>query len=817
VFQSFRSLFFYDGQTVVPKAIEPLPLNLFRIGDTLYSQRINSGMGILTGQRITPWLERTSTAQSNVVAVLPYDDALLLLTCDQGGFICRHGQTTPWHTECDAELKRHIINRAVMTKDSCYVIGTISNGLYAIDKRGRLCWQENADNLLPNNTVLGLCCDHDNNIWAALDQGVAYIQSASPLTYYRPSKHGIGMTYDVLMNGTEAYIASNQGLYHTNGGEQKRVPEMGEQAWFVERWGNQLFCGHNTGTYQLDGTHATLVSSVRGGVCLQKIYLDDKPYLLEGSYSTPVLYQQDATGRWQAKGALRGFSHMVSNIEQDGQGNIWAQHMRKGFYRFRIDVDSMEVTDLKRYTTLGDRKDNSFALFKVHGRVVFSNGDAFYTYDDMHDSIIPYLAMNRQLAELKEIHTVCPTEDDRYWFMNDRTAYLVAYADQQFRILHRITFDTFAGQEIEEKVSAHYDDHTGYTYFCLYNALARIGSYPGEAPPSPTAFRRQPTLSIVRMEASDDRNDSLRILPIHPHNRIEASFSTLRFLLAYPAYNRSDYHVRYLLQGFSDQWQEGGHSLQKSYPRLPFGRYLFKAEVYDGDGMVAHCELPFELLRPWYLSYTLITLYLLLALLLLFALQYAIYRHVKRKKDHYIARQQILHQAELERREKEIAELRKEQLEADLRAKSTELSKEVITNIAHQEFLGQLKEEIQRQKLSGQYTRRNLDKLLGMVNSNILSDEESWNIFQANFDRIHENFFRNLKLSYPTLTAGDLRFCALLRLNLPTKEIAGLMNISIRGVDAARYRLRKKFDLSPEEGLVEFLIGLHGGATMPTD
>ena len=171
-----------------------------------------------------------------------------------------------------------------------------------------------------------------------------------------------------------------------------------------------------------------------------------------------------------------------------------------------------------------------------------------------------------------------------------------------------------------------------------------------------------------------------------------------------------------------------------------------------------------------------------------------------------IEQQRVVHQAELERQEKKIIELEKEQLEADLRFKSKELSSVVMMNIAHQEFLNSLKEEIQKQKLSGQHSRKNLDKLLALVNNNIVSDEENWIMFQANFDRIHENFFRNLKLQYTDLTSGDLRFCALLRLNMPTKEIAKLLNISTRGVDAARYRLRKKFNLLPEESLTDFLI-----------
>ena len=91
------------------------------------------------------------------------------------------------------ELKRHTVNRAVMTKDSCYVIGTISNGLYAFSKEGHLLWKENADNQLENNTVLGLYCDMDNNIWTALDNGIAYVRNNSLIYHFEagsPQKSG---------------------------------------------------------------------------------------------------------------------------------------------------------------------------------------------------------------------------------------------------------------------------------------------------------------------------------------------------------------------------------------------------------------------------------------------------------------------------------------------------------------------------------------------------------------------------------------------------------------------------------------------------
>lgn len=523
---------------------------------------------------------------------------------------------------------------------------------------------------------------------------------------------------------------------------------------------------------------------------------------MEGTYALLNLYTETASGEYYFTRSLRGFSHMIRHIEVDHQGNIWAKHLRNGLYRFRIDPDMKLVKDVRKYESLGEVEGGSFTLFKINGRVVFSNGEYFYTYEDMTDSIVPYETMNEQLAELREIKTVSRASGDRYWFVGDRTVYLVKCAINTFDIELRIPYSLFDGLAVEERGSVAYDKRNNHSYLCLNNAIARIETDSSSLYKS----RVKRSLWISGMRAIDEFSGERKTLVAQPGVRVESEFNTVSFTLCYPVYSDYTYKVRYKLDGYSEQWVPSGRSLQKMYARLPYGNYIFQAEIYNTDRVLASVELPFEILSPWYLSYWAVGSYILAGLCLLALLQYLVYRFVKKKKDRVIERRRVAHQAELERQEKKIVELEKEQLEADLRFKSKELSSVVMTNIAHQEFLNSLKEEIQRQKLSGQYGRKNLDKLLTLVNSNIVSDEENWTMFQANFDRIHENFFRNLKLQYTDLTSGDLRFCALLRLNMPTKEIAKLLNISTRGVDAARYRLRKKFNLLPEESLTDFLI-----------
>jgi DNA-binding CsgD family transcriptional regulator len=130
-----------------------------------------------------------------------------------------------------------------------------------------------------------------------------------------------------------------------------------------------------------------------------------------------------------------------------------------------------------------------------------------------------------------------------------------------------------------------------------------------------------------------------------------------------------------------------------------------------------------------------------------------------------------------------------------------------MTIIKKNEILVTIKEEVINQKkiLGTQYPNKYYDKLVRLLDEN-LSSEDDWAIFQTNFDRIHENFFRNLHLNYPELTSNDLRFCAYLRLNLSSKDIAHLMNISLKGVEVARSRIRKKIGIPSTKSLAEFMI-----------
>ncbi len=96
--------------------------------------------------------------------------------------------------------------------------------------------------------------------------------------------------------------------------------------------------------------------------------------------------------------------------------------------------------------------------------------------------------------------------------------------------------------------------------------------------------------------------------------------------------------------------------------------------------------------------------------------------------------------------------------------------------------------------------RRKTLALISRIDKDLDSDEY-WQAFQNSFDTVHHDFFRLLDEHYPDLSYKDKMLCAYLKMNLMSKEIAPLLNITLRGVEIGRYRLRKKLGLGEGDNL----------------
>jgi DNA-binding CsgD family transcriptional regulator len=155
--------------------------------------------------------------------------------------------------------------------------------------------------------------------------------------------------------------------------------------------------------------------------------------------------------------------------------------------------------------------------------------------------------------------------------------------------------------------------------------------------------------------------------------------------------------------------------------------------------------------------------------------------------------------------EQQLMKVRNEQLSLDVNTKNRELALSNMSLIKKDELLSLIKEDLK--KSSDEASSRSLKSVINTINKNI-SEDNAWNVFKEAFDSADKDFLKKVKQAHTSLTPNDLRLCAYLRLNLSSKEIAPLLNISVRSVEIKRYRLRKKMDLLHETGLVEYILSI---------
>lgn len=252
-------------------------------------------------------------------------------------------------------------------------------------------------------------------------------------------------------------------------------------------------------------------------------------------------------------------------------------------------------------------------------------------------------------------------------------------------------------------------------------------------------------------------------------------------------------------------WMEAQGSTAKEYSDLFEGKYLFEIETIMGNGEVSRDFVEFRILPPWYRSVWAYLFYIILFIALFTWLWRAETRRIERKKQAAIKQKD----QEVKQMKVEIDKLEKEKLDMELRHKSQEIADLMISVKRKNEILTEIKRGlvVAMNQLKGNQLKESRQQLIlinGKIDTNIEGDE-ILKRFEEQFDVVNNMFMQKLSSQYPSLNLNERMMCAYLRMNLSTKEMAPLLNISVRGVETMRYRLRKKLGLEREDNLMEFL------------
>ena len=264
----------------------------------------------------------------------------------------------------------------------------------------------------------------------------------------------------------------------------------------------------------------------------------------------------------------------------------------------------------------------------------------------------------------------------------------------------------------------------------------------------------------------------------------------MTFNYSVPVYNKyKEVQYQYKLKGRYNQWSKWNNKSELIFENLPFGEYDLSVRAKIGDKLSSNViSYQFRINRPWFLSNTALLLYLVSIL------GFSLLTHRSYKKYY-----KKLHAHKQLENEQMITNIKNEKLNQDIESKNRELAISTMSIIKKNEVLNSIQKELKKDR------RTDNNAALKLIDTN-LHDTKDWSFFEKAFNNADKDFLEKVKQSHPDLSPNDLRCCAYLRLNLSSKEIAPLLNISIKSVETKRYRLRKKLGLEHDSGLVNYIL-----------
>lgn len=815
LFQTFSTIYIYEDNSLytIRGGGQPF-LFLHQVRGRIFIELIPSGLHELVGNELVPLKDKDVLQRANILAMLPFGTDEILIGTSKSGLYLMDSTAAirKWGNAADGVLQAAQLNNGLKVLDRYYAFGTILQGVVVIDEAGHIVQHLHKGNGLQNNTVLGMHLDHQRNIWVGLDNGIDRIEINAPLYYYADNTGSIGTVYAARIFQGNIYIGTNQGLFYSpwSVGEGYHpfsfslIQGSQGQVWDLTVADGELLCGHNDGTFKVQGNRMVKLSPITGGWVLRRAA--GRPNtLLQGTYTGLAVFERSAQG-WQFSNRVGGYSDPTQFIVPVSTKEVWASGY-KGLRRLTLDAALQRVSDIQVYDTASGLPPSTFVnVLELTSNPVFATDSGFYRHDEITDRFYPYHQLNGQLGSFAFSNRIIHADSARYWFINRARIALVYFGPKGEVQVDSTRFAGLNGRMMKfyESINRVEDD--------LYLISLDDGFAIYQATDTVVAKRYHLPSPLIRAMSNITDSLSDRLYTIGTNPQIPYRHNNIRISYALPWYSAIPLQYQFYLEGYSRTWSEWSEAAQKEFTNLQHGNYTFKVRARLPDGTISDVAASrFMIIAPWWLSWGAWVVYLLLFVALLVAgrnwYRHKIQKHRKAIQTNMAKKQQEILDREAEENEQRLIKLKNEQLERELASKNRELANTTMSIVYKNELLNNVHDELlqlhdgEGRKLSNDQLRK-INKII----EDARSDERDWHVFEKSFNEAHENFFKKLKADYPELVPNDMKLCAYLRMNMSSKEIASLLNITTRGVEIRRYRLRKKLNLTPNKNLTEFLM-----------
>ncbi|WP_299461945.1 SpoIIE family protein phosphatase [uncultured Microscilla sp.] len=568
----------------------------------------------------------------NVKYAVPMAQGQWLLLTRHKLYIHDSTNTRPFATHLNGFFARNKLYSIAKINDHYYALGTNRAGILIIDKAGKVIQHIHQGNGLHGNNVYYLYLDQNRNLWAALSNGIALLEIASPFSKLPGTN---GAIYNTHVHHDKLFSATSQGIqYHHWSSYQNplsdatkfySMPNFIHQTWAFSRAQNQLLAAYNPGVVQIEnlatGIKLKALETLPANIWTFTHIAHRPNYLLAGSISGLFLLEWK-NNVWQLKHKIKGFPYNSRYLQEGKNGYYWASNDQQGVYRFRLDPNQTQAIQVVLYNKAKGLPSNTFnRVYKVNGRNLVASQDGIYVYHQAKDRFVREKKLNQLLGTQQAALYLRGDAQHNIW------AVLQGKTDKYFDlVLLKKNSDGYKRKDralrkmrgvFIEKIAPHLNSLSNKdVLLATREGLIHYDPTIALPPFSFSALLRKVSVletkdSVIFSGTSANPARQATVLP-YKHNSLRFDASSTFYADAH----QNQY--RYWLEGLDTQWSGWTSETYKEYTNLPAGNYVLHLQTRNVYKAVSPMvDYHFRVLPPWYRTAWAYISYVLLGLLII--------------------------------------------------------------------------------------------------------------------------------------------------------------------------------------------------------
>ncbi len=776
-FQSFNDIFIYNGKHIQKIKFPFLISYCFVVDQNLFVASVEKGVFKMNGSHIANPKGWDVLKNCVVHAIEKYKGKTYIFTHKNGVYVVEKNGLVPWEKPLNEILKNGTINVAKFTKNNKLVVGSGNRGVFVYDLNTNTYKNIDRKNVLMNNSILSIGFDKENDLWLGLDNGIAHVEINSPISIFYDNSGILGSVYSVATTNKGYLIATNHGVFEFDSGKFNMMANTQGQAWNITEINNKYIIGHNDGTFAYENGSLSKLNTINGGWNLSKSSINNTYF--QSTYSGIIVYDNPLDLSQKRK--INGLSKPIKYVAQNKKNEIWAADNYRGLYRVLFDdnYNTKKVENITQQSKI--KNDFGVKIFEFRKEILFLINNSWYTYNSITNKLEENELFNQNF---KNVSDVIGIDEDHFMVLQDGILYHI-YAKGNKFVWNIIQEKYYKGKLINDNLRIF--RHANHYLLNLDDGFISLQLKYENKQNSDVGIEAFTEGNLVSNDSKIKYNTALQI------NVISG------------IYGASKPNLFYKLDSGKEFMPISNGLIVLN--NLSSGSHFIVVYKHDGASYDNVAAFDFNIAKPWYFSVWMILLYLLvIGAVLFFYYKWNKLRYIQKLR---LQAEELKHQREIlemelkAENELNMQEYQKHILELELQTKSSEVAGKSLSIAKQSEMIENIQNILDSEK--------DFNKLKSEIKKAIKINEvnkHEWEIFETNLNQIHNEFIINLSKKYPTLTPKDIKLCVYLKMNLSSKEIAPMMNISFRGVELHRYRLRKKLNLSQEENLSKFLLSV---------